>query len=120
MPRFSRLVVLFCCLSQQKLLGKYFGVKKLENVSLNSAEQITGAHSQIECIMKCQRKFPGEKNAFYTNDGKCFCVSEVSESKVGDCVTNGNLFSEVFDFIVITLENSKKFNLRSYSREFCF
>ena len=70
----------------------HFDVTNLENVSLNNSEQINGKHSHMECVMMCQRK---KKDAFYTNDGKCFCVSEVTSDNNNVDGVSGKLSSPV-------------------------
>ena len=86
--------VFWCCCCFSTRAGKYFDIKKLENVSFTSTEQLNGVYSQLECILKCQRRFPTEKrNAFYTNDGKCFYVTDNGIAFDGEL--NGNLITQV-------------------------
>ena len=101
------LQVLFCCVyltKQSSSSGSYLEIKKLENVSLTNTEELSGVHSQMQCVLKCRRKFPSKKNIFHSNDGKCFCVSdEVSTSEIGVGVLNGNLILEVCKFMKLYL-----------------
>ena len=92
--------VFFCCVcfaKQSWSLGSFYKTKQFENVSLTNTEQLSGVHSQMECIMRCQQSTSEKKNAFHTSNGKCFCVSdEISECEIGVGVLNGNLFSQVY------------------------
>ena len=89
------ILICWCCYWLFTSAGKYFDIKKLENVSFTSTEQLNGVHSQLECILKCQlSRFPTEqRNAFYTNDGKCFYVTDNGIAFDGEL--NGNLISQV-------------------------
>ena len=98
-------VLFYCCIcftKQSSASGRCFENKQLENISLTNTEQLSGVHSQMQCIMRCQRSTSEKKNAFHTDNGKCFCVSdEISESELGVGVLNGNLFSQVFIYIFL-------------------
>ena len=88
------ILICWCCCWLFTSAGKFFDIKKLEKVSLASTKQLNGVHSQLECVLNCQQRFPTEKrNAFYANDGKCFCVSDNGIAFDGEL--NGNLISQV-------------------------
>uniref|UniRef100_A0A7M5V3H0 Uncharacterized protein n=1 Tax=Clytia hemisphaerica TaxID=252671 RepID=A0A7M5V3H0_9CNID len=53
-------------------------LKSFGNSNLIDSEEIKGPRSITECVLRCQRK---TKEAFYTNDNKCFCHNGVVETQ---------------------------------------
>ena len=70
-------------------------IKKLSNIKLNEDEEIERVKSQIQCVLKCQRK---STNGFYTNKRKCFCTFGFVDN--GDQLESGNHLTEVIEIIL--------------------
>ena len=90
---FSSVFLSLVCTTIHVSCGDYFDVKDVKGImSSDNPEQTKGLHSRIECVMICQRKTP-LKNAFYTTDKKCYCVSESADQANHEIA--GELISKV-------------------------
>jgi len=77
--------------------GLFYYSTTLEDVSFlnEESQEIEAVRSSTECILKCKRRFTQE--AFYSNDGQCFCIGGMDSINGGSDETTGNNYSgEIF------------------------